>query len=252
MKAISYSQTGDPDVLHGTERPVPEPGPDEVRVRVHVSGVNPTDWKSRRGSAPGQPAPFPEVVPNQVGAGTVDAVGAGVDERWVGQRVWWWEAAWQRADGTAQEYVVLPQAHAVPLPEGASFDVGAAIRAVAPECVNIVAEVAPAANAALDTAVIAADATIAVYANNGGDELVLPVRANMTPNSRYQFVFLYTVPAAAKRRAVEDVLAALAAGALSAGEAAGPPLHRIPLDRTAQAHAAVEAGTTGKVLIDIS
>ncbi len=135
MKAVSYSQTGDPDVLHVTERPVPEPGPDEVRVRMHVSGVNPTDWKSRRGSAPGQPAPFPEVVPtpfpevvpNQDGAGTVDAVGPGVDERRVGQRVWLWEAAWQRANGTAQEYVVLPQAHAVPLPEGASFDLGASL-----------------------------------------------------------------------------------------------------------------------------
>src|SRR2546425_6810306 len=100
MRAVVYAETGDPDVLRLTERPVPEPGPGEVRVRVRVSGVNPTDWKARRGTSPA----FPEVVPNQDGAGTVDAVGSGVPQSRVGERVWLWEAAWQRADGTAQEY----------------------------------------------------------------------------------------------------------------------------------------------------
>ena len=70
MKAVVYSQAGGPDVLHVVERPVPEPGPREVRVRVLVSGVNPTDWKARRGELG-----FPEMVPNQDGAGTIDAVG---------------------------------------------------------------------------------------------------------------------------------------------------------------------------------
>ncbi|MBX6385089.1 MAG: NADPH:quinone reductase, partial [Microbispora sp.] len=50
MRAIVYSETGDSDVLRLTERPVPQPGPGEVRVRVVRSGVNPTDWKSRRGA----------------------------------------------------------------------------------------------------------------------------------------------------------------------------------------------------------
>jgi NADPH2:quinone reductase len=126
MRAVVYSQTGGPDVLRLVERPVPEPGPGEVRVGVRVSGVNPTDWKARRGSG-SAPLPFREVVPNQDGAGTIDAVGAGVDPARVGERVWLWEAAWQRTDGTAQEQVVLPERQAVRLPDGVSFDVGASL-----------------------------------------------------------------------------------------------------------------------------
>ena len=126
MRAVVYSQTGEPDVLHLTERPAPEPGPGEVRVRVAVSGVNPTDWKGRRGDAAGQPVD-PAQVPNQDGAGTVDAVGEGVDPARVGERVWLWEAAWKRIDGTAQEYLTLPERQAVPLADGVSFDVGASL-----------------------------------------------------------------------------------------------------------------------------
>lgn len=56
MKAIVYTAGGGPEVLALVERPLPEPGPGQVRVRVHVSGVNPTDWKSRTaGLAPGSP-----------------------------------------------------------------------------------------------------------------------------------------------------------------------------------------------------
>lgn len=127
MRAIVYSQTGGPDVLRLVERSVPVTSAGQVRVRVHVSGVNPTDWKSRRGSAPGEATPFAEVVPNQDGAGIVDSVGDGVAGLQVGQRVWIREAAWQRADGTAQEYVVLPAANVVALPGSASFDLGASL-----------------------------------------------------------------------------------------------------------------------------
>jgi NADPH:quinone reductase len=126
MKAITYTETGGPEVLTLSERELPEPGPGEVRVRVAVSGVNPTDWKSRTGSR-NAPAGFAELVPNQDGAGTIDAVGAGVDPGRVGERVWLWEAAWQRVDGTAQEYVALPSRQAVALPAGASFDLGACL-----------------------------------------------------------------------------------------------------------------------------
>ncbi len=127
MRAALYRRTGGPEVIEVAERPEPTPGPGEVVVKVAVSGVNPTDWKTRRGAAPGQPPPFPEQVPNQDGAGTVVAVGEGVDPSRRGQRVWIWEAAWQRAGGTAQELVALPGDHAVPLPEGASFDLGASV-----------------------------------------------------------------------------------------------------------------------------
>ena len=127
MRAVVYSKTGGPDVLHLVERPVREPGAGEVRVRVQVSGVNPTDWKARRGAHEGEELPFPEVVPNQDGAGTIDAVGTGVAADRVGEPVWLWEAAWERAEGTAQEFVVLPGSQAVPLPDGVSFDVGASL-----------------------------------------------------------------------------------------------------------------------------
>src|SRR5918995_2265233 len=86
VRAIVYTQTGDPDVLRLVDRPVPEPGPGEVRVAVRVSGVNPTDWKARRGARPGERPPSAEMVPNQDGAGTIDAVGEGVDSARVGQR----------------------------------------------------------------------------------------------------------------------------------------------------------------------
>src|SRR5438876_4666259 len=108
MRAIVYSKSGGPDVLRLVERHRPKPGPGEVRVQVRVSGVNPTDWKARRGSGGGEVV-NPEVVPNQDGAGTIDAVGEGVDGSRVGERVWLWEAAWQRVEGTAQECLVLPE-----------------------------------------------------------------------------------------------------------------------------------------------
>lgn len=128
MKAVVYRATGDPSVLEFVDRDVREPGPGEVRVRVVVSGVNPTDWKSRRGAKPGDALPFAEVVPNQDGAGIVDAVGAGVDQFRAGERVWLALAAYQLADGgTAQEFVVLPVERVFALPARAGFDVGASL-----------------------------------------------------------------------------------------------------------------------------
>ncbi len=123
MKAIVYSATGPSSVLSLTERNAAAPGPGEVRVRVAVSGVNPTDWKAR---AAGDP-PFPEVVPNQDGAGTVDAVGEGVTDLQPGDRVWIYLAAHGRPTGTAQEFTVLPADRAVKLPEGIGFDVAASL-----------------------------------------------------------------------------------------------------------------------------
>jgi NADPH2:quinone reductase len=71
VRAIVHTETGGPEVLRLVERPEPEPGPGEVLVRVAVSGVNPTDWKNRAGRRPGDDLPFPEVVPNQDGAGKI-------------------------------------------------------------------------------------------------------------------------------------------------------------------------------------
>jgi NADPH2:quinone reductase len=339
MRAIVYRETGGPDVLRLVDRPAPEPGPGEVLVRLAVSGVNPTDWKTRQGKRPGEAPPFPEVVPNQDGAGNVVAVGPGVDGGRVGERVWLWEAAWKRPDGTAQELVAIPEDHAVALAAGASFDLGAslgipavtahraltaaaegpdslgpgalddrtvlvaggagavghaaielavwagatvvttvsspekaalahaagahhvvnyrtgdtreAIWQAVPDGVHIIVEVAPVTNADLDAGVLARNGTVSSYASED-PPLAIAVRPAMSANARYQFILVYTMPDAAKRRAVRDVSAAVAAGALRVGEDAGLPIHRYPLERTADAHAAVENGAIGKVLVDVT
>ena len=115
MKSIVYRVTGDPSVLDLVERPVPEPGPGEVRINVAVSGVNPTDWKSRVGSKPGDDLPFAEVTPNQDGAGTVEAISPEAAELnpqlEVGDRVWMFLSQHKSPSGTAQEYVTIPVEH---------------------------------------------------------------------------------------------------------------------------------------------
>jgi NADPH2:quinone reductase len=126
MRAIAYSVTGGADVLRLVDRPVPDVGDNEVRVRIIASGVNPTDWKARTGVTPGEVLDAPRV-PNQDGAGVIDAVGPGVTGLEVGDRVWVWDAAWQRTEGTAQELVTLPARQVVPLPPSASFDTGASL-----------------------------------------------------------------------------------------------------------------------------
>src|SRR5215211_3800266 len=127
MKSVVYSRTGDPSVLRLVDRDLTEPSPGEVRVHVVVSGVNPTDWKSRLGSGDRAAPPFPEVTPNQDGAGVIDALGEGVVDLAVGDRVWVYLAGHQRPTGTAQEYTNLPADRVVRLPEGTSFDIGASL-----------------------------------------------------------------------------------------------------------------------------
>jgi NADPH:quinone reductase len=125
MKAIVYSAPGASSVLRLVDREPAEPGPGEVRVRVAVSGVNPTDWKAR--ASGGRGGGFAEIVPDQDGAGVVDAVGEGVDRIAVGQRVWVHLAQHERPTGTAQEYTVVPAARAIPLPDDADFALGASL-----------------------------------------------------------------------------------------------------------------------------
>ncbi|MGY1708435.1 NADPH:quinone reductase [Geodermatophilus sp. SYSU D00758] len=336
MRAITYTQPGGPEVLELVDRPVPEPGPGEVRVRLAFSGVNPTDWKSRTNARPGPDGQ----VPNQDGAGTVDAVGQGVDPVLVGERVWVWEAAWQRPHGTAAEYTVVPARQAVLLGAGPSFELGAAlgipfltahrcltlgeavpdrlgpgsltgrtvlvqggagavgnaaiqlarwaeatviatvsspqkaqlaaaagadhvvdyrqqdvvaeVRKIAPRGVDVVAEVNPAVNAAVDAQVIGLHGAVALYADDAGDQVSVPVRSQMVQNARWQFVLVYTEPERAKVLGVEDVNAAVLDGAVRVGGDAGLPLHVYPLAETAVAHQAVQEGAVGKVLVDVT
>jgi NADPH2:quinone reductase len=273
------------------------------------------------------------------GAGVVDAVGPGVLSHHTGDRVWVMLAAHGNPHGTAAEYAIVPAAHAFPLPEPFSYDVGAAlgvpavtahraltvseagpgrlgpgaldgravlvaggagavghaaiqlarwagatvvttvsgpekaalataagahhivdyrhsdaakeIRAVAPDGVDIIVEVSAARNAALNQAVAANHATIAIYADNGGGTAAFDIRPHMMINARVQFLVLYTVGEAALQAAAEDVGVALRDGALPVGEEHGLPLHHFPLERTAEAHDAVEGGAVGKVLITV-
>jgi NADPH2:quinone reductase len=125
MKAAFYEKTGPAaEVLVLGDLPVPEPAAGEVRVRIEWSGVNPSDVKSRMGLR-SKVMPFPRVIPHSDGSGVVDAVGEGVPRSRVGERVWLWNAAWGRPHGTACEFVCLPQAQAVTLPEGVSGEAGA-------------------------------------------------------------------------------------------------------------------------------
>src|SRR4249919_3408065 len=327
MRSVVYSATGDSSVLHLSDRPVPEPGPGEVRVRLVVAGVNPTDWKARAGLTGPAELPFDEVTPGQDGAGEVDAVGEGVSRLEVGDRVWVFLAQHDRPGGTAAEFTVQPANRVLLLPEGASYDVGAslgvpamtahraltvhedgpdrlapgalegrvvlvtggagavghaaiqlarwagatvvttvsserkgrlataagahhvvdytsgdpaaAIREIAPDGVDLL------------TRVLTTRGSVAAYANTGGTEATLPFRTFMALNARIQFVLLYTAGEAALQAAAEDVTAAAADGVLGVGEESGLPLTRFPLEATAAAHDAVEAGTVGKVLIDL-
>ncbi|SFN68684.1 NADPH2:quinone reductase [Roseovarius lutimaris] len=129
MRAISYSQFGPAsDVLGLIELDTPNPAPGEVLVRLHVSGVNPSDAKARAGARPGVTKPaFDFIIPHSDGAGVIEAVGEGVSPARIGERVWVWNGQWQRAHGTAAEYIALPGAQAVPLPEGVSFETGATL-----------------------------------------------------------------------------------------------------------------------------
>jgi NADPH2:quinone reductase len=338
VRAITYTRPGDPSVLELVERPIAEPGDGELRIRVLVSGVNPTDWKSRSGTTGGAVAE--PTVPNQDGAGVVDKLGSGVVGFDVGDRVWVVLAGDGRpAGGTAQEYSVVPAGRVFPLPAAADFELGASvgipgvtahraltvaedgparlhpgalsgrvvlvaggagavgnaaiqlarwagatviatvsgdakaklaaaagahhvfnykeadaavrIRDVAADGIDVIVEVAVGANAELDQAVLRPRGTISIYANDGSAPFNLDVRRNMGLNCRYQFVLLYTVGWELISAAAADINQAIEDGAFRVGEDAGLPLHRFSLEETSAAHAAVETGAVGKVLITV-
>ena len=129
MKAITYTAFGTArDVLHLQDLPTPEPAAGEVRVRLALSGVNPSDVKSRAGSRAGVLTPaFPTIIPHSDGAGEIEAVGAGVDKSRIGERVWIWNGQWQRPFGTAASHIALPADQAVALPGAVSFETGASL-----------------------------------------------------------------------------------------------------------------------------
>jgi NADPH2:quinone reductase len=91
-----------------------------------------------------------------------------------------------------------------------------------------------------------------MYAGGGADEPSIPVRAAMGKNARLQFLMTYSTTPTQKAAAVRAVSAAAAAGVLGVGEDNGLPLLRFPLERTADAHRAVENDAVGKVIVDVA
>src|SRR6201993_5136400 len=127
MKAAWYEKQGAArDVLTIGEMDDPQPLAGEVRIRVAFSGVNPGDVKKREDTF-GVGMPYPRVIPHSDGAGVLDAVGDGVADSRVGERVWCYGAQSYRPFGTAAEFVVVPTDQVVPLPDGVSFEQGACL-----------------------------------------------------------------------------------------------------------------------------
>ena len=203
-----------------------------MRIALAVSGLNPGDMKKRAGWQ-GSPMPYPRVIPHSDGAGIVDALGPGVPEARIGERVWCFGAQSYRAFGTAAEYVVVPEALAEQ------------IKQAAPNGVHRIADVDFTAHAELNAAIIAIGGTVASYFSSSD-----------RPQIRYwDFAFKDVAlrllgsddfAPEVKTHAASEMTKALVDGDLRSKIAA-----RFPLDRIAEAHELVEAGAPGRVLIEI-
>jgi NADPH2:quinone reductase len=118
VKAVYIEQTGGADALRYGEFPTPEPGPGQARVKLAASGVNYIDVYHRAGV---YKLPLPMVLGSE-GAGTVDAVGAGVTSVKPGDRV-----AYAMTRGSYAEYAAVPESYLVKMPAGVEFHDAAAI-----------------------------------------------------------------------------------------------------------------------------
>ncbi len=332
MKAVWFSESGDAaDVLkHGElmqgKVETPQPGPGEVLIRMHASGVNPSDVKKRAGF---QPAGFQDgfVIPHSDGAGIIEAVGANVATEKEGNRVWVYQAQYQRHWGTAAEYVVLPESRTAVLPEQASFAVGAcagipmmtahrcvfadgavegktvlvsgasgrvgfyavqwarnagatviATAGSAARCqqasqsgahhvlnyktedlviaikdltngtgIDRVVEVEFGANIETNSEILKTGGVIATYSSSKDMNPAIPFYKLMFNNITLQLVLVYNMDEQAKAQAAQDITQALTNRSL---------IHRIagsyPLEKTADAHIAVEqGGLDGCVIVEI-
>ncbi|MEU8818958.1 alcohol dehydrogenase catalytic domain-containing protein [Actinoplanes sp. NPDC048796] len=255
------------------ERDVPMPGAGEIRVRMHVVGVIPADAGSGRTTG----------VPGQDGAGVVDAVGPDVPGPAVGDLVWVWGA-----QGTAQEYVVLPRRHVVPLPPGVSFDVGASLgvpaltahraltmagdepRRLVPGALTGRVVLVPGAAGAVENAAIqlaswagahvvvtvASPAEAELARAAGADHVRLPEPdggggLSEPPDIVVDVAAAGSMTEEQRDEAVASVSAAVAAHRLRAGAGAGLPVTRFPLAEAAAAVETAAGQAAGRVLIDI-
>src|SRR5215831_15106339 len=118
MQAIRVSATGGPDALRLEDIPTPDPGPGQIRIKVEAAGVNFVEIYQRKG----QYKLHLPYTPGGEAAGTVDAVGPDVTDFHVGER-----AASVDARGSYAQYALVQADHAVPLPEGVSTEIAAAV-----------------------------------------------------------------------------------------------------------------------------
>ena len=323
MKAAYYESNGAArEVLRVGEVETPHAGAGEVRVKLATSGVNPSDVKSRAGLA--RKIAFPRVIPQSDGAGVIDEVGTGVPASRIGERVWIWNGQWKRPFGTAAEYITLPAAMAVPLPDSVSFaegaclgipamtafhavmlaglgknsnvlvsggagavsqyviqfakrtgatvlttisspekaaaareagadhtidykteDVGAKVKAIAPEGVDALIEMDLTANAKLIPAVMRPRGSVIVYGT--GPEAAVPASFCLVNSIRLQFFIVYELTAAERAAAVGAINDGLKGGWLK-NRVAQPTFK---LADMVAAHEAVEKGTLGNVVVSL-
>jgi len=138
MRAAYYEQNGAArEVLRVGDVDTPQAGPGEVRVKLATSGVNPSDVKSRLGTT--RKIAWPRLIPQSDGAGVIDQVGDGIAKSRLGERVWIWNGQWKRAFGTAAEFIALPAAQAVKLPDKIGFDAGACLGIPAMTAIHAIA-----------------------------------------------------------------------------------------------------------------
>ena len=325
MRAVWYEQFGAAgDVLIAGEKPDPEPAAGEVLVRIATSGVNPVDTKRRQGGRGEMSGPY--VIPGFDGAGTVEAVGDGVDSSRIGQRVWVYNAQFGRNFGTTAELCAVPADLAVPMGASVSFDAGAclgipaltahrclfadgpldglailvtggagavgnyavqmahlcgatvittvsgaekaehAAAAGADHVINYreedvaervmemtggagvdrVVEVDFAANLTTNIKVLKVNGVISSYASDSNTTPAVPFYELVYKCITVHHVVVFLMPDYARKKAVANVAEWVNTGKLSLH--LGP---RFSLDQAADAHAAVEGGAFGKVLIDI-
>lgn len=333
-RAVGYRTGGGPEVLELRRVPPPLPGPDEVRVRVAYSAINPLDCKER-GAAPVGNA----TVPHYDGSGWVDLPGSDVTDLRRGDRVWIVLARAYGGEGTAQDYLVLPRSQVRRLPDRVSFldaasagipaltayrcltvhegteralqpgalaglavlvpggagavgnasiqlakwagarvlttirgdeqgrlaalagadvvvdrtlpDARDQLRKAAPGGVDIVVEVDPAGNAEQSAALCAPGAVVAAYGRGGAELATFGLRGLMAANVRHQWVRIVTLPRRWIATAADGITDALRDGGLRSGTDRGLPLHVLSLDEAAEAHAMVEAGGAGKILLHV-
>ena len=124
-RAVGFMQPGGPDVLQVVEMPVAEPGPGEVAVRVAAAAVNPTDIGMRSG-AYGRPTWDPPYVPGMDAAGTVEAVGPGVDIE-VGTPVMAVVAPRRPEGGAYAERITVPATQVIGIPQGVTVEQAATL-----------------------------------------------------------------------------------------------------------------------------